>query len=551
MFEKKVEEEKVVFDISEKVEQEADKIISEAAKDAGEEKKNEEGKNDTQEINKTSDVVEEKETKKKEKKKKGKKKKKKKWIIFVILLLIVGGFAGMSALNKGKEVPIPVTLSEVTTGDIIQTVTASGSVESEEEKVYFSKVSAPISQLNVALGQGVKAGETLVSFDTEAIEDSIKQTELENQISKTSADASIVEINSAQSKVAEAAKNYDEAVLYVNHYQQCVDQYSQQLEVVNELTEQQSVAAAKIEKLELTLKTDPENKDVKKELKAQNKIVEDTTKKLEAMNVKELKKNYEMCAGDLEAYKALKSQYESQKEATNPSASLQKKQQSLMKESADLTKELATEKLEDAKQGVVAEFDGIVSAVSVVKGQSVMEGGDLFTICNAEKIKVTIPVSKYDIEKVKVGQKAAITINGNEYDGEVVNISRLASKNETGGVVVDTEVRVLNPDDAIVLGIEGKVRIETAKEIGVVLVPSNCINYASDGVFCFVVEDSRIKRVDIETGISDDDFTQIISGLKAGDKVVSEISTEIQEGTLVTEAPDLTQMMGDAAAQAE
>lgn len=491
----------------------------------------------------TADSSDDKKKKKDKKAKKKGKKKGKKWIwILVLIALIAIVVVILNQKSKGPA-PIPVVLEEALVGDITQTVDTSGTVQSEETKVYFANVTAPITELNVVAGQGVKAGEHLVSYDTKDIENTIKQAELEKQITKTGADVSITGINAASQKAAEAAKNYDEAVLYVAHYTECVAQYGAILEQAEEINAEIVAAQAKAEKLAEVIKKDPEDKESQKELNKLAKKIEECDKKLEALDYKNVKKQYEMCAGDLEAYKALKSQYEAQKE-TDPTAGLQKKQQSLVKESADLSADLADDTLEEAQKGVVAEFDGIVSSVDVVKGQTASVGSPLFTICNAEKVKVAISISKYDLDKVQVGQKATVTINGNEYNGEIASISRIATTNETGGIVVSTDVHITNPDDNIVLGIEGKVKINTAEEKGALLVPSSCVNYASDGVFCYTVEDGIVKKVDVETGIADDNYIQILSGLKEGDKIIAEVSADIQEGVAVVEMdPKMQQMM--------
>lgn len=566
MFRKKEEEEKIVFQVTQQPdttkvsETQADEVKAASVGEENTETENAQAEDKafaTEELQTSvsEDGNEKQEPSafvkkgKKEKKKEKKKKKKGKWIVpFIILLVVVFGVI-YSLSQKGKSAPIPVVLGDVITGDITQTVDASGTVASEESKIYFSKVSAPITGLSVKEGQDVKMGDVLVSFDTKAIEDSISQAELENQITKTGADVTIVGINDAQKKAAEAAKNYDEAVLYVAHYQECVNQFSAQLEKADELSQQQAAAQAELAEYNSVLQMDPENADAKKGAKEKKKKIASLEKQIEAMDVKTLRKNYEMCAGDLEAYKALKSQYEAQKEQ-NPTAGLQKEQQNLMKKSADFSKQLAQEKLIEAQKGVVAEFDGIVSRVAVVEGQTAVEGAELFEVCNANKIKVTIDVSKYDIEKVAVGQNAVVTINGNDYKGEIANISRIASVNQTGGVVVKTEVHILNPDERIVLGIEGKVKINTATEKDAILVPSSCVNYASDGVFCFVVEDGKVKKVDVVTGLADDEHIQILSGLKAGDRVIKDVSAEIQEGVEVMEMPDLMQM-GDSSTENE
>ncbi len=234
----------------------------------------------------------------------------------------------------------------------------------------------------------------------------------------------------------------------------------------------------------------------------------------------------------MDAYKALKEQYEAAKEQ-DPTAGLQKKQQAAVKESAKLTEEKAKAELEKAKVGVTADFNGIVSNVAAVQGQTVVEGAELFTIQNADALKVSLAVSKYDIEKLEIGQKADITINGKSYTGEVSNISKVASTNNAGAVVIDTDIHINNPDDSIVLGVEAKVSVKTAEEKNVLLVPIAAVNYASDGVFCYVAENGVLARKEVETGISSDEYVQILSGLSEGDIVVTDVTGDMTEGMAV------------------
>lgn len=464
-------------------------------------------------------------------KKKGKKKRKKIGVIIGVMIVIVVAVA--IAGSKGSDVAMPVSVAEVLKGDITQTVDASGSVESEETKVYFSDVSAPVRGLDLVVGQQVKAGDVLLSYDTTGMENTLKQTELEAQITKTGADVSITGIQVSEQKATEAAANYEEAVKYVQHYTDCVNRANAQLYEASVLADKQTGLLSDIEEISKKLESKPNSDALKEKLSKKQEELKKVEKELKQYNVKELQNTLEICSADLSEYKMQKEQYEAQKEA-DPTAGLQKKQQALIKESADFTNELAKEALAKAQKGVIAEFDGIITSLGVVDGQTAVEGGELFTIKNIDKVKVTLSISKYDIEKIKIGQKATVTINGNVYDGEVSAISRMASINATGGTVVETDIHIKNPDDAIVLGVEGKVKIETAQETGVLLIPSSCINYASEGVFCYTVEDGKVKKVTIETGVADDEFTQILSGLQEGDQVIKDITTEIEENQLVT-----------------
>lgn len=457
------------------------------------------------------------------------KKKSKKWI-FIIAAIVVIGIGIAVFANRGKEVGVPVSVAQALKGDIMQTVDVSGVVASEKSKVYFAQVTAPAMVKELTVGQMIKKGDVIITYDTNEIETSIKQAVLESEITKTGADASITGINASEQKVAQAAKDYEEAEKYVQHYTNCVNQAQSQLSEANELLEKQKILAKDIAELAKKAEAKPNSQALQNKLEKKNDELKEVEKKLKNYNINEIKGALEVCSGDLAEYKAQMEQFKAQKEAADPTAGLVKKQQSLVKESANLSKELAQDNLRKAQEGVVSEFDGIVTAVNVVDGQTVTQGMDLFAVDDINQVKVDISISKYDIDKVKVGQNTKVTINGHEYEGEVSNISRVASTNENGGTVVKTEIHIKNPDDAIVLGVEGKVKIETAQEIGTILIPSSCINYATEGVFCYVVEDNKVKKVKIEAGISDDEYTQIISGLKEGDKIIKDIVTELEEG---------------------
>ena len=458
------------------------------------------------------------------------------WIILaviVVLIIVVKIVAGSADANVAI-----VETAQVLKGDITQKIETSGSVASEESKTYFATVGATVDTVTAVLGQTVENGQLLLTYDTTNLENEIKQAEYETKISELSADATLATINNAQEKAAEAAGNYEDAVKYVQHYTDCVNQANAQLAKASELSAQQASLQEEIKVLSEKLAAKPDSEKLNQKLKDKQKELKKVEKELSAYNVKEIQNALEICSADLAEYKALKEQYEAQKEA-DPSAELQKAQQVTGKEAAEFSKALTQETLDEAKKGVVSEFKGIVSNVAVVEGQQTLAGAELFTIENAEKLKVTLSVSKYDLEKIAVGQKAKLTISGKEYEGTVSNVSKIAQTNASGAIVISTDVHIDNPDDAIVLGVEAKVVIETAQVKDAILVPINSVNYASDGVFCYTVVDDKVKKQIVETGVSDDEYIQITSGLSEGDQVITNITSELQEDTpvVVMEAP--------------
>lgn len=444
-------------------------------------------------------------------------------IVAIVLVIIIKTAAGSGDANVAM-----VQTAQVLKGDITQKIETSGTVASEESKTYFASTGATVDTVTAALGETVEKGQMLLTYDTTEMENEIKKVEYEAKISEIGADATLATINNSQKKAAQAAVNYEDAVKYVQHYTDCVNQANAQLAKVSELSDQQMSLQAEIKDLSEKLTKKPESEKLNKKMKEKQKALKQVEKELQAYNVKEIQNALEICSGDLAEYKALKERYEAEKE-TDPSAELQKAQQLTSKEASAFSQKLAQETLDEAKKGIVSEFDGIVSNVSVVEGQQTAPGAALFTIENSEKLKVTLSVSKYDLEKIAVGQKAKLTISGKEYEGTVSYVSKIAQTSASGAIMIMADVHIDNPDEAIVLGVEAKVAIETAQVNDAILVPLNSVNYASEGVFCYTVVDGKVKKQSVETGVSDDEHIQILSGLSVGDQVITNITSELQE----------------------
>ena len=196
---------------------------------------------------------------------------------------------------------------------------------------------------------------------------------------------------------------------------------------------------------------------------------------------------------------------------------------------SELDRMSAQELVEAAKKGIKADFNGVITKVSVVEGATTALGTELFTLQNTDKINVNINVSKYDYDKLKEGQSADITLAGKTYEGEVTSISHVATQNEKGASLISADVRIKNPDDDIFLGVDAKVTIHAEEADDVVVLPSEVVNIGKDGSFCYVIENGVITRRDITTGISSDDYVEVTAGIKEGDEVIRDLGS-LEEG---------------------
>lgn len=204
---------------------------------------------------------------------------------------------------------------------------------------------------------------------------------------------------------------------------------------------------------------------------------------------------------------------------------------------SELDAKSAKELVEEGKKGITAEFNGIVSKADIKQGAAVTQGMELFTIQNTDKASVDVTFSKYDYDTVKEGQSAEITLGDNTYQGTVTKMSHIAVQNEKGTPVISATVSINDPDDDIFLGVDAKVKIHAASAKNVVTLPVEVVNIGKDGSFCYVIEDGLVTKRDITTGISSEDYVEVIDGIKEGEEVISDLGdyTEGMEVQAVSE----------------
>lgn len=464
--------------------------------------------------------------------------KKKKWLVGIIVLVIVGIIILNVVVMKNASVAMPVSVATVSSGDLVQRMDFSGTVMAEETKVYFAPVSGEIATVEVTPGDLVKSGDVLMTYDLEALEEISKETELQAKAEGYGIDATIQTIQKSQSDYTQAVKNYDEAMLYVNHYSACLEsasrEYNQAMTVKTEYeTLKATVDQYKIQQAE----NEAPNPELANLIVQGEARLNELSGQMAQYDYVALEGAVATCSNELNEYKALAQQYKAEK-IENPALASQSAQQSVLRELNNLSKEKADDDLETAREGVKADFNGVITSVEAVAGQTVASGMQLFSLESTDNLKVSINVNKYDLEQIKVGQKAEITINGAAYDGIVTKINGMAQTNAQGAATVTADIHINNPDENIYLGIEAKVKIQSDEAENALLVPVECVNYDTKGSFCYVVENGVIIRRDVEAGISSDTQIQIINGLKAGEQVITEVTGDLSEGMEVTPMPE-------------
>lgn len=199
-------------------------------------------------------------------------------------------------------------------------------------------------------------------------------------------------------------------------------------------------------------------------------------------------------------------------------------------DNAQTSLENAQEKLEDYQ--ITAPISGTV-VTKIAKAGDKIEGGSTGTLCtiyDLSYLEMTMNIDELDIGKVEVGQTVEITadaVEGQTYTGVVTKVS--VAGTTTGGITTYPVTVRIDETDGLLPGMNVDAEIVLEQESGVLAVPSAAVNRGNT-VLITADSPSAVNALDqeapegyvyveVEVGISDESYTQILSGLQEGDMV--------------------------------
>ncbi len=187
---------------------------------------------------------------------------------------------------------------------------------------------------------------------------------------------------------------------------------------------------------------------------------------------------------------------------------------------------------------IIAPVSGTIISRKIDVGQPVaasFQAPELFTIAqDLTKMQIEVNVSEADIGKVKEGQLVKYTLDGYQdrtFEGKVSQV-RLASTTTSNVVTYPVIVSVENTDNILKPGMTANVSIITEKADDVMCIPNIALKFTPDttgqkyktqGIW-ILNDKKKPERINIESGISDDSMTEVISdSIAVGDKVITGI----------------------------
>ena len=390
-------------------------------------------------------------------------------------------------------------------GTVKQTIDTSGTVKTEQQKTYFSPLAAKVEVCKVQEGDAVEAGQVLLTYDAQDLENRKKEAALQN-------DEAYYGYQNTMDKNSKDTSEYSRSSHDVEILEQQVENAKAEVRALKQYLTDMGCFLREAQ--------NDNHKNLAEEYQAK---IDQATNQL-AVKEEELAE----FQSDLSEQKGIKNSTESTMMTADA-----KKQAEAAKELQALKSAEVTDAVAQVSDGIKADFSGIVTGVKAVDGSNVENGGELFTVSSIEKVCVDVSFSKSDLEKIEEGQKAVATIAGKQYEGTVTRISRAAAKNEKGASIIQGEIHIDNPDTDLYLGVDARVMVEGNKAENVVVIPVEAINIGKDGSFVYVVTDGMVQKRMVTAGISSDEYTEIKKGLEVGEQVIISVDAGIEEGMAV------------------
>ncbi len=398
-------------------------------------------------------------------------------LLAVVIALIIFAVVGKKAGWFGKALTIKVAVENVEKRTIVETITANGKIQPEKEVKITPDVSGEIVELNVKEGDPVKKGELLLRIKPDVY---ISQR-----------DRSMAAISSARARLAQSEAQFKQAELSYNRNKQLYDE--------------QTISKSDFEQSQA---------------------------------------NYSVAKADVDASRFAVSSAE---------ASLKEANENLTKTS------------------IYSPMTGTVSMLLVelgerVAGTNLMAGTDIMRVADLSRMEAQVEVNENDIVRVKMGDTATVEVDAyldKKFKGVVTEIANSA---KTTGVSADQvtnfDVKILllpssyqsliTPDDKYPFrpGMSATVEIKTETKHDVLSVPIQSVTTRTDTTktgssiaegdlrtIVFTTDGKYALAKDVKTGIQDNSYIEILSGVSLGDRVISApfsaISKKLADSTLI------------------
>jgi len=395
------------------------------------------------------------------------------WVGVAAVAVAAVGIGGWYRFLRPATPSGPAT-AYVTRRDLSATVTATGTIRAmvgAEVKV-GSRIPGRVERLAVQVGDRVKAGQMIARLEQDDLQAAVEKARAdlaaaEAKLTTVRNGARTQELQTADAAVRQAEANQLLALANLDRYQQLYRDGGIALQVVDTASRDHDVSAAQVRSAREQLSLVREKYTVEDLQYAEAQVLQARA----ALQIAEANLGY---------------------------------------------------------ANITAPMGGVVASVSTQQGETVTSGSaaaqapTFVTVIDLTRLQVDAYVDETDIGKVEVGQTATFMVDAfpdKEFAGAVQAIYPKALIQQNV-VTYDVVIAIENREGFLRPDMTANLTITVAKREKVLAVPNAAVRREDGGRVALVQDGERFARRAIKTGWKDKQFTEVLSGLKEGERVV-------------------------------
>lgn len=493
-------------------------------------------------------------------------------VVGIIVLFLIGFFVIRQQQLAAEDTQLEILReAEVNRGQVTATVNAIGSIEPESLVSLTFGLGGTIQQINVVRGQTVAAGDVLATLNTNELalavqqaEDALRIQELSLQ-QRLNSEPSAATLASGEADIAAAEANVSVAQANLASAEAAVLQANaQKAQLLAGATPGQvAQAQANVAAAELAQKnaqeaynqttqcfTDPTGNEVCPGLGAPEEAARAALANANASlvaaqaaltDVQTAARPADIQLADAAIANAQAGVQAAQGNVQAAEANLARAQAAYDRlleppsdseiavleaqvAAAQTNLELAQLRLEQSQ--IIAPIAGTVANVNINEGEIASPGAPAITVVNEEAFHITVSVDEIDIDEIALGQVVDVSVDALPDTAVSGTITEIAPTSATSGGVVTYLVTInIDSEQAVQLrpGMSANASIVVDEVADVLVVPNWAIRLNRETGEAFVNllrADGTIEEVVVETGLRNEQFSEVLAGLNEGDTVV-------------------------------
>ena len=177
---------------------------------------------------------------------------------------------------------------------------------------------------------------------------------------------------------------------------------------------------------------------------------------------------------------------------------------------------------------ITAPMSGVISAKNLEVGQMAAPGQEAFRIVDLSKLAAESGVSEKDITKLQYGQSVNIILqSGEKYTGKIDSISPVTNQATS---TYPISVLIDNPDGKLKAGMFADIEIIFGVNKNSIAIKNTSVANEDGVYYAFVNHGGKAEKREIQVGIQDEEYTEILNGIQSGDEVISAGQDSLKDG---------------------